>query len=422
LIIVGWRAKVGAIITLARSAGGQNMKFTAFTTARALLAAAAVAAVAACGGGDPPTGSLRVSITDAPSCKIGNDDLEKVFVTVTQVRVHQSADAEPNNVGWINIPVSPAKKINLLDLTNGRLEELGRAPLGAGNYTQVRLVLSANSGSPPANSVVLLGDTVEIPLQTPSAAQTGLKIIRPFTVQEGTLVDLVIDFDACRSIVARGNGSYGLKPVLTADLKTVAGIVGVVDPTVAGVMVSAQKNGMVVRSTIPTTTGEFTLAYLDPANSPYDVVITAPARGTSVVAGVPADTSAVSRLSTAAQPIPLPAAGSPATRTASGILGPVAARDTGVVRALQAVGSVPKVEIATVNVNVADGTYSLTLPTAVPLFATFSTTLPLGFSAPASPSGTYTLEATATGYVAQTTAIGTGTANATWSPTLVAAP
>lgn len=410
------------------STGGHALAFVSPRFLRSLLGAGALAALAACGGGDPPQGSVRISMTDAPSCKVGNDDFSKVFVTVERVRVHQSANAEPDSVGWANVPVSPARKINLLDLTNGKLEELGTAPLAAGTYQQVRLVLAPNPASgnqPPANSVVRAGETTEIPLHTPSAAQSGLKLIRPFTVQQNTLVDLVIDFDACRSIVARGNGSYGLKPVLTADLKTVAGIVGVVDPAVTGVTVSAQKNGMVVRSTVPAASGAFTLAYLDPAQAPYDVVITAPTRGTSVVAAVPASTTAVTNLTPAGDPpIPLPAAADPASRTASGTLGPVEARETGVIRALQTVGSVPAVEIATVNVNAADGTYTMTLPTARPLLATYAAGAALSFASPASPPAdfSYRLEARATGFAAQTQNIGAGTAAATWSPTLVPAP
>jgi hypothetical protein len=387
----------------------------------ALLAVAASAALVACGGGGdggvapaPASGTLRVALTDAPNCRVGNDDLEKVFVTVERVRVHQSSDAEPSNSGWTDVNINPAKKINLLDLTNGRLEELGATPIPAGNYTQVRLVLSANQGTVPANSLVLAGQGVEIPLRTPSAAQSGLKIIRPFTVQPNTLVDLVIDFDACRSIVALGNGGYLLKPVLAATLKLVAEIRGFVDAALTNVQVSAQQNGQVVRSTVPSSTGEFILAYLDPTQS-YDVVVTSPTRGTSVVRAVtftPTDT--IAELTLPGATIPLPPAGSPASRTASGTLEPELARPTGVVRALQVVGIVPKVEIATANVNGADGTYSLTLPTAVPSLATYSAP-PLTFTPAPSPAPEYTLEASATGYPTKTNNIGAGTGNVTWN-------
>lgn len=409
------------------------------------LALAASAALVACGGGGggggtstptgpasaTGTGTLRVALTDAPRCRVGNADLDKVFVTVERVRVHQAADAEPANGGWIDIPVSPARKLNLLDLTNGRLEELGTVPLPAGDYTQVRLVLSPNRGAEPSNSLVLAGDPTmtEIPLRTPSAAQSGLKIIHPFTVQPNTMADLVIDFDACRSIVelGRGNGGYLLKPILSAQLRLVAAIAGFVDPLAGDVMVSAQKDGKVIRSTIPFAiatgpyaAGEFVLAYLDPSMSPYDVVITSPARGTSVVASVPVSTDEITHLSVAATPIPLPVAATPASRIASGKLGPAGAIGTGVVRALQAVGPVSKIEVATANVDGTDGTYLLTLPTAAPLFAAYSTTLPLSFASPASPPAdfSYTLEASAVGYVTQTKNIGAGTGNETWDPTL----
>ncbi|HET9025445.1 MAG TPA: DUF4382 domain-containing protein [Burkholderiaceae bacterium] len=178
----------------------------------AMVALAASAVLVACGGGgnDSPApaqmGTLRVALTDAPNCRVANDDLAKVYVTVERVRVHQSADAEASSGGWTDMAINPAKRLNLLDLTNGRLEELGTTPIPAGNYTQVRLVLSGNQGSSTANALVLAGETAEIPLRTPSAAQSGLKIIHPFTVQPNTLVDLIIDFDACRSIVALGNG------------------------------------------------------------------------------------------------------------------------------------------------------------------------------------------------------------------------
>ena len=420
---------------------------TRFGIRSALLALAASASIVACGGGGgdsagtpapagaaPATGSgtLRIALTDAPRCRVGNDDLEHVFVTVERVRVHESSADDPPASGWREVDVldpvtrQPGWKIDLLELTNGRLEELGTLPLTAGTYTQVRLVLRPN---PAANSLVLAGQTAESPLRTPSGPQSGLKLIHPFTVQPNTLVDLVIDFDACRSIVrlGNGNGGYLLKPVLTAHQRLVAAIRGFVAPGIANVTVSAQKNGIAVRSTVPDSDGRFVLAFLDPSSGPYDVVATAPARGTSVVGGVPVSTTnSIVELSTSAQPIPLPAAATPtASRTASGTLGPAGARDTGVVRAVQAVGAaVPAIEVATDNVDGTTGDFSLTLPVAPPLFAAFSTTLPLSFATPASPPAdfSYKLEALATGYVKQTQNIGTGAANASWSPTLVLAP
>jgi hypothetical protein len=68
----------------------------------------------------------------------------------------------------------------------------------------VRLVLVPNSGSSPfANSVVLSAQpNNEFALDTPSAVQSGIKLIHQFTVDSGHRVDLLPDFDACKSIVS----------------------------------------------------------------------------------------------------------------------------------------------------------------------------------------------------------------------------
>src|SRR6185295_5389387 len=159
------------------------------------------------GGTTAQPGTASVSMTDAPAC-----GFDEVNVTVSKVRVHQSDNASENAAGWTDITLNPARKINLLDLNdptdpNRALEFLGVTPLEAGHYTQLRLVLVPNRGnSPPANSVVLSGPppSAEIPLETPSAVQSGIKLIHQFTVDSGQRVDLLLDFDACKSIVHTG--------------------------------------------------------------------------------------------------------------------------------------------------------------------------------------------------------------------------
>jgi hypothetical protein len=363
------------------------------------------------GSGNPQaagSGTLAISLTDQPAC-----GFDHVFVTVERVRVHASANADDGSGGWTDIAVDPVRKIDLLELTNGRFEELGVTPLPAADYTQVRLLLSPNpNGGPPANSVVPTNGS-EIALATPSAVQSGLKVIHPFTVEAGKRVDLVIDFDACRSIVRRGNGTFGLKPVLTASVMEVTEIVGYVDPA-QDVTVTAQKNGTVVRGTQPEPDGSFRLAWLSAADAPYDVVFTAPGHATSVVRNVPV-TQGTTTLSESAAPIIL--AESLTNPTASGNVGPPEARDDAVVRALQVVGTVPKVEVATANVDDA-GDYSMTLPLASPQLADFSMTLPLVF-APQSAGGLYTLEASATDVAAQTANIDLNLGDAAQDFTLV---
>src|SRR5687768_18462434 len=98
------------------------------SAAAAMVAATLLAA--GCGGGGiggtgQQSGTMRASITDAPSC------YEAVNVTVQKVRVHQSAGAGDGDAGWSEIVLSPAKRIELVPLTNGVLEALGQTSLPA---------------------------------------------------------------------------------------------------------------------------------------------------------------------------------------------------------------------------------------------------------------------------------------------------
>ena len=75
----------------------------------------------------------------------------------------------------------------------------------------------------------------------------------------------------------------------------------------------------------------------------------------------------------------------------------------GSVRALQAVGTVPAVEVAHVNVDPLTGDYSLFLPTAAPRLLVYSNPMvtPLNFQPQDANAGKYKLEASATGYQTQ---------------------
>ncbi|MBA2351524.1 MAG: DUF4382 domain-containing protein [Burkholderiales bacterium] len=346
-------------------------------------------------GGSPtvrPQGTLHVLLTDAPAC-----GFNAVNVTVAKVRAHRSSDANENDSGWTDIILNPARKINLLNLSNGALEDLGQAPLDAGHYTQLRLVLEPNtSARPVANSVIPAGGT-ETPLVTPSAVQSGIKLKSQFDVAENTLVDIVLDFDACKSIVARGNGSYSLKPVVRViPLIVSGGITGVLDPALAASspMVTAQLDGVVVKGTVPDPqTGSFTLSPIVRSSTAgnYEVVVTAQDHASAVISDVPVVAKANTTVSTS--PIMLPASG---THTVSGTVLPV---DTeGAVRALQDFPSGPTVTIASQNADLATGAYSFTLPVAAPVLGGYgSGVLPITLSAQSAVAGKYAIEASATG-------------------------
>jgi hypothetical protein len=374
-----------------------------------LLATTAIAAatLAACGGGGgdsgstqtPPAtmGTLAVSMTDAPAC-----GFDAVNVTVNKVRVHQSATASDTDAGWTDITLSPAKKINLLNLTNGVLESLGQTSLTAGHYTQLRLVLDPNTGNGLANSVVATGSTTETTLTTPSATQSGIKLANEFDVVAGQKVDLVLDFNACKSVVTTGNGKYLLKPVIKVIPTAINGISGFVNPALLAshVVVSAQQNGAIVSSTVPTATGEFSLSRLAPGS--YDVVITADGNAASVVSAVPVATvSSITTLSTAAAPINL-VAGATGSISGTATTTPASATEPVFVAARQTFAAGPTVTIKYQGADLATGAYTLAnLPVTAPQYSVYSATLPLVFapnltSTPG--TGKYKLDASATGY------------------------
>lgn len=364
------------------------------------------ALLAACGGGggySSPTmsstdGTLSVALTDAPAC-----GYDAVNITVNKVRVHQSATASENDAGWTDIVLNPARKINLLNLTNGALENLGQTPLNAGHYTQLRLVLDANSGNGLANSLIVTGSTTEISLDTPSAVQSGIKLINEFDVAAGQRVDLVLDFDACKSIVKKGNsGGYALKPVIKVVPAILNGIDGFISTALLDkhVMVSAQQNGVIIASTVPNAaTGEFFLARLPLGN--YDVVITADNSATAVVATVPVVSStSVVMLSSSALPLSLNAAATP-DRSISGIVTLSAAPETAYVAAKQGFASGPTVTVKYQGADVASGAYLLSLPSVAPQLAAYSSTLPLVFVTKTDTTpgtGKYKMEASALNY------------------------
>lgn len=359
-----------------------------------LLVALTFLLLAGCNGGSSNTGTLRVTLTDAPAC-----GFDAVNVTVSKVRVHASGSAMENDNGWSEIVLDPARKINLLDLTNGALEDLGQTPLAAGHYTQLRLVLADTAG---ANTVIPSGAVDEISLDTPSGMQSGLKLIHPFDVAEGERVDLTLDFDACKSIVTRGNGSYGLKPVIQVIPFTLNGIGGFVDPALlaAGVAVSAQSHGAVVRATVPNSqTGEFFLARLEPAA--YDVVVTTNDHATAVIAGVPiASATSTAMISTAAAPLAVPAT---ATHTISGTI-TLNPPDVTVVPVATASQLFPSgaVTIKSQAVDLLNFAYTMSLPSEAPLYAAYGNgELPLVLIAQPTVAGQYQLEASAAGYQPQ---------------------
>lgn len=370
-------------------------------TFRSLLAlplAALTAMLVACGGGGSSstttdTGTLGLSLTDAPSC-----GYDHVNVAISKIRVNQSSTASDTDAGWTDLSFATPMRVDLLTLTNGVLTALGQIPLQAGHYTQMRLVLAANdSANPLLNSVVPTGGS-EVALTTPSGVQTGIKMNVDINIAANQLADFVLDFNACKSVVSAGaSGKYLLKPVVAVTPNYISGVSGYVDASLANgnTLVSVQQGGVIVKATAPDSTGKFLLQPVAPGS--YDLVVTAPGRATDVVTGLTVTASTVTLLNASATPLTLVASlnGSAAGTVTTGAT-PIDAS----VRALQTLANGDKVEIVGRAVDTTTGAYSYSLPVSSTMVAAFVAPQgALSFSADAGTTAKFGLEASSAGIV-----------------------
>jgi len=201
---------------------------------RILAVAAASTLLAACGGdeGDgakQKTGTLKIGITDAPV-----DFADQVVVQFAGVEL-KPKDGE---AFWIDFP---AKRLDLLELQGSRRAMLlDGETVPAGEYEWLRLKVEADPNVGGDSYVRLEAGGEECEMRVPSGNQTGLKLVRGFTVGTGETTDFTIDFDLRKSLVAPpgqrtpmgtcGGQAFLLKPALRmVDNLQVGAIGGVVD-------------------------------------------------------------------------------------------------------------------------------------------------------------------------------------------------
>lgn len=271
------------------------------------LALICLACFPGCSSSKPsPNGTAKVTVrvSDPATCSGPKGAFSHIYVTITDVQI--SASGGNGDSGWIDLTPSLSQNPQQVDLLGQASNQCFLATLGAttalqpGTYQQIRIMLAAN-GTVVSNN--LCGNTANCvmmstspdtaqPLLLSSEAQTGIKIPSgqiaggQFVIAAGETKDLDIDFNACESIVAQGNGQFRLKPVLHAgevDL-TSSSINGTIVDSVTnqaipgGATVVAleakDSSGIdrVVMQTVTDASGAFSFCPI--AAGTYDVVVT----------------------------------------------------------------------------------------------------------------------------------------------------
>ena len=167
---------------------------------------------------------------------------------------------------WIYVDIEP-RVYDILELQNGTEAVLADVDIEAGELKEVRLILGDN------NQVVIDGDTLD--MKVPSGSSSGLKVKVDSDIEAGESYELVVDFDAAKSIVHTGSDKYILKPVIRAKLiesdePEYGAIAGVVAPDSVSSVVYIINEDEDSVSTMPEPNGYFLVEMLEAGF--YDVV------------------------------------------------------------------------------------------------------------------------------------------------------
>jgi hypothetical protein len=204
-----------------------------------LIAIALGTLLSACGGsnGGPGTGTLNLEITDSPV-----DDADAVVVVFTGVEV-KPVNGDVITIDYCDLAiddVSLCKDIDLMLLQDGATTDLlNDEDLPAGEYAWIRLKVYTDATALDASYIQITTDSGSEThnLSIPSGNETGLKLVSGFTIAQGSIKRLVIDFDLRKSVLAPPgiNPLYVLKPTLRiVDQQDSATIVGDVDLELLG--------------------------------------------------------------------------------------------------------------------------------------------------------------------------------------------
>jgi hypothetical protein len=168
----------------------------------ALAIVALVAAIVIIGGAagmmllQGKNGTVAMYVKDAPG------DWAHVNVTFSEVQIHQ-ADGNNSSSGWHNLALNGTHTIDLAALVNVS-DLLAQGSVGAGKYTQIRIVVTNVTG--------VMTNGTKVNFTIPSGE---LKTTHPFNVTAGKTTKLTLEIGLSKSIT-QADGKWRFSPVLGA--------------------------------------------------------------------------------------------------------------------------------------------------------------------------------------------------------------
>ncbi len=153
------------------------------------------------------TGAFQIWLTDSPT-DLAEVNVEILEVQIQACQIEDDDDYDDLKCEWLSLNTNQGV-YNLLDLQDGvdtLLAEIDSLPFDL--VREIRLVLGTDN-------FVVTNDGDTIRLRTPSGGASGLKIKACIDLSmEVDVFEVLLDFDAHKSIKELGNGDYLLKPVI----------------------------------------------------------------------------------------------------------------------------------------------------------------------------------------------------------------
>ena len=155
------------------------------------------------------TARVQLKLVDAPG------DYLEVNVNIVDIQYNNS-DSE---AGWVSFgkPEDYPINVDLTTLIAGNDLLLADQIIPSGMLKQIRLVLG------DGNTIKVEGQETLMPLNTPSAMQSGLKLKMNTALEPNFTYTFILDWDVQKSVVSTGSGMYNLKPVIRVNAAVSSG-------------------------------------------------------------------------------------------------------------------------------------------------------------------------------------------------------